>query len=199
MISVIMPLGQRQRHWTFWAARGTLYILASMLGGALLGAAMGSAGAGLRQVVPFATLAAGAAVLAAAYSLHEAGWLRLPQPERRWIVPNAWIVRRPLLGAAAFGIILGAGVFSFIPFTSFYLLLAWEILVAHPAAGALLGAAYGLARALPVITGGVITLRGGTVIPVHLGVLGAAPRLHRATGGLLLALAAVALTLPLLP
>jgi len=197
MISVIMPLGQRHRPSAFWLARGALYITAAGAGGALVGAVLGLAGALIRPVVPGLVLFAAITVLAVAYGLHEAGLWRLPHPERAWLVPNEWIVRRPLLGAAAFGMVLGAGVFTFIPFTSFYLLLAWEALTANPAAGALLGAAYGLARGLPVLTGALVPLRGGTVVALHLSVLRAGPRLHRATGGLLLVLA-VLLGIPFL-
>jgi hypothetical protein len=196
MISVIMPLGQRQRHWSFWLVRGAVYIAAATLAGAAVGALAGSAGSLLRAALPFGWLAGPVLVLAVAYGLHELGVWRLPQPERAWQVPNEWIVRRPLLGAAAFGLILGAGVFTFIPFTSFYLVLAWEALVADPVAGAWIGAAYGLARSLPVVSGALVTLRGGSIPAIHLNLLGARPQLHRTTGGFLL-LAALALLVPL--
>src|SRR5438105_11052008 len=115
MISVIMPLGQRHRHWTFWTLRGLLYTVAITAAGALVGALLGLAGAGLRGIMPFGAIALAVAVLAFAYALHEAGILRLPRPERAWQVPNEWAVRRPLLGAVAFGLVLGAGIFAFIP------------------------------------------------------------------------------------
>ena len=136
--------------------------------------------------MPLGALLVVAALLAAAYGLHEAGVWRLPHPERAWQVPNSWIMERPLLGAAAFGLILGAGVFTFIPFTSFYLLLIWELLAASPVAGAVLGGAYGLARALPVLAGAWTTARGAPIAPLHVRLLTAAPGLHRATSGLLL-------------
>jgi len=197
MISVIMPLGQRHRSPLFWVARGAIYLAATTAGGALLGALLGWLGAGLRGLVPFAALLVVAALLAAAYGLHEAGVWHLPHPERAWQVPNSWIMERPLLGAAAFGVILGAGVFTFIPFTSFYLLLIWELLTASPVAGALLGGAYGLARALPVLAGAWTTARGAPIAPLHVRLLTAAPGLHRATSGLLLVTAGL-LLVPLL-
>jgi hypothetical protein len=196
MISVIMPLGQRHRSPRFWITRGAIYLAATTAGGALLGALLGALGAGLRAVLPFAVLLVAAALLAAAYGLHEAGVWRLLHPERAWQVPNSWIIERPLLGAAAFGLILGAGIFTFIPFTSFYLLLTWELL-AGPAAGALLGGVYGLARALPVLAGAWTSVRGAPIAPLHVRILTAGPTLHRATSGLLLVSAGL-LLVPLL-
>ncbi len=192
MISVIMPLGQRQRSLAFWLLRGLLYIAASVLGGTLVGVSVSLLGGLIRPWLPGPLVILALALLAAAYGLHELGRWHLPHPERAWQVPNEWIVQRPLFGAIAFGLILGTGLFTFIPFTSFYLLLAWQALLAPPALGAALGAAYGLARALPVLVGGWITWRGRPVVTVHTRLMDAMPDLHRATGGLLL-LAAVVL------
>ena len=197
MISVIMPLGQRHRRWTFWVARGVLYIAASALSGALVGGLVAAIGGVAEHVLPAVVLFGLAGLLGLAYGLHELGIFHLPHPEHKWQVPNEWIARRPLFGAVAFGLTIGAGVFTFIPFTSFYVLLAWELALGNVWAGALLGAAYGLARGLPVITGGVVTGRGGSIVPVHLRILGATPGIHRATAGLLV-LSALALGLPLL-
>jgi len=195
MISVIMPLGQRQRSPIFWLARGAGYIVASTLAGGLVGAAVGWLGSVLRLVVPFPVLVVLVILVAIGYALHENGILHLPHPERQWQVPNKWAVRRPILGAIAFGLTIGAGIFTFIPFTSFYLLLAWELLLGNPLAGALLGATYGLARALPVITGAVITSRDEPIAPIHLVILNAATNIHRITAGVMVLLA-VALVIP---
>ncbi len=196
MISVIMLLGQKQRHWTFWLLRGVTYIVTMTASGALVGALAGGGGMLLRTLVPFPVLLGAVALLALAYALHEWGVLRLPHPERAWQVPNAWAVRRPILGAAAFGVVIGTGFLTYIPFTSYYLVLGWEILLGQPLAGALVGAAYGLARALPVILGARVTLQGGQMADLHLGIMQAGPRLHR-LAGLVLLITAAAAGLPL--
>ena len=198
MISVVMPLGQRNRSPAFWLLRGLLYIAASTVGGALMGALMGALGGLVRPWLPLPLAFGVLVIVALAYALHELRIWRLPHPERAWQVPNEWIVRRPLLGVVAFGLTLGTGLFTYIPFTSFYLLLAWEALLTSPTLGAALGAAYGLARALPVLVGGWVTWRGQPIVPVHTGLMGAQPTLHRVTGGLLLLTAAVLVALPLL-
>ncbi len=198
MISVVMPLGQRNRSPAFWLLRGLLYIVASSVGGMLVGGLVSALGGLVRPWLPLPLALGALVVVALAYALHELHIWRLPHPERAWQVPNEWIVRRPLLGVVAFGLTLGTGLFTYIPFTSFYLLLAWEALLTPPMQGAALGAVYGLARALPVLVGGWVTWRGQPIVPVHTGLMGAQPRLHRVTGGLLLLAAAALVALPLL-
>jgi hypothetical protein len=197
MISVIMPLGQRQRSPGFWLLRGLLYLLSITAAGAATGALVGALGGVVRAVVPWPALLVLVGVLALAYAGHEAGRWRLPQPQNAWQLPNEWIVRWPLLGSVIFGLVLGAGVFTFIPFTSFYLLLAWEALLGRADWGAALGAVYGLTRGLPVFLGAWTTRQGRPITPLHLRLIEATPRLHRLTAGGLV-LAAVALALPLL-
>lgn len=198
MISVVMPLGQRNHSPAFWLLRGLLYIVASTVGGALVGGLVSALGGLVRSWLPLPVALGVLVVVALAYALHELHVWRLPHPERAWQVPNEWIVRRPLLGVVAFGLTIGTGLFTYIPFTSFYLLLAWEALLTPPALGAALGAAYGLARALPVLVGGWITWRGRPMLPVHTRLMDAQRALHRVTGGLLLLAAAALIALPLL-
>ncbi|MDQ2805340.1 MAG: hypothetical protein M3Z04_00240 [Chloroflexota bacterium] len=173
--------------------------MASTGGGALVGAGVSALGGLVRPWLPLPVALGALVIVALAYALHELHLWRLPHPERAWQVPNAWIVRRPLLGVVAFGLTLGMGLFTYIPFTSFYLLLAWEALLTSPLLGAALGATYGLARALPVLVGGWVTWRGQPIVPLHTGLMGAQRALHRVTGGLLLLAAALLLVLPLLP
>ena len=113
---------------------------------------------------------------------------------RDFLACCTYLARR---GRRPFGLTIGAGVFTFIPFTSFYVLLAWELLLANPWAGALLGAAYGLARSLPVITGAVVTGRGRLIAPVHIVILEASANIHRITA-ILLVILAVGLGIPFL-
>ena len=67
-----------------------------------------------------------------------------------------------MLGNTLYGIVLGAGVFTFIPFASFYLLLLWEISAGAVSlqAALTLGAIYGFFRGLPAVMGGISVLRG---------------------------------------
>ncbi len=166
MIYVIVPLGQQAKDVRLWLARVVVYVLASALGGALLGLLLALLGKPLRllffgrEAIPVALLA----VTALLYALHEVGVLRLPAPQSNWQVPNSWGVNYPLVGTFFYGLALGAGVFTFIPFAGFYLLLGWELLAASLKVGLLLGALYGLVRGLPAMLGGIITFRNASLI-----------------------------------
>src|SRR4051794_24287336 len=123
MIFVIMPLGKAARQILAWLLQVALYILASTLGGALTGLLLAWLGSlvGLGS----AWLALPLALLALAYALRELGLLNLPMPNRAWQVPNTWLHRNRLGGSIAFGLVLGSGLFTFVEFSSFYVLLSW--------------------------------------------------------------------------
>ena len=129
------------------------------------------------------------AVFALLYALHEGLLLRLPQPERNWQVPNAWIMRWPILGTAMFGAVLGTGLLTFIPYSSYYVLLAWTAGTGSLVLATALGATYGLVRGLPSILGGLIILSGGHPLNLNTWLMERAPAWHRLSSGLLAGIA----------
>ena len=192
MIFVIVPLGKAAKEVLNWLVQVVVYIVASTVGGALVGLAMAALGSGVYLVVPGATAAwpvLVVGVLALLYGLHEAQLLRLPHPERAWQVPNAWIRRWPIRGTALFGLILGTGLFTFIPFTSYYVVLAWEAGTGSLLLGTALGAAYGLLRGLPALVGGTLMLLNKHPLDFNMWLIGHITAWHRTTGALLLAVA----------
>jgi hypothetical protein len=198
MIFVIVPLGKAASDVVNWLIRVLVYVAASTLGGALVGVLTGLLGTLLYTLVPGPTLAWPVVVLAVfalLYALHEAYVLRLPQPERHWQVPNAWVRRWPIFGTALFGLLLGTGLFTFIPFTSFYVLLAWEAGTGSLLLATALGATYGLVRGLPAILGGLFILRGGHPLDFNMWLMNSVPAIHRLSGALLGAVAGFLLVL----
>jgi hypothetical protein len=194
MIFVIVPLGKAAKDVLHWIVQVSVYVLASTAGGALVGLTLAALGSAVYTVVPGPTAAWPVlviALLALLYGLHEAQLLRLPQPERAWQVPNAWIRRWPIGGTALFGLILGTGLFTFIPFTNYYVVLAWEAGTGSLALGAALGAAYGLARGLPVLVGGTLLLLNKHPLDFNMWLIGHITAWHRASATLLLAVAGV--------
>jgi hypothetical protein len=188
MIFVIVPLGKAASDVRNWLIRVLVYVAASTLGGALVGVFTGLLGMLVYSLVPGPTLAWPVillAVFALLYALHEAYVLRLPQPERHWQVPNAWIRRWPVLGTALFGLLLGTGMLTFIPFTSYYVLLAWEAGTGSLLLATALGATYGLVRGLPAIIGGLILLRGGHPLDFNMWLMQSVPGIHRLSSALL--------------
>ena len=165
MIFVIVPLGKGTKEVTNWVIRIILYTLGSMVGATLFALLMGLVGQGLRALVPglsYAWVTALLGILAFVFALRELRIIKLPTLQIGWQVPASWMRPSRVLGTTLYGVVLGAGVFTFIPFTSFYLLLLWEV-----AAGAVslqaaltLGIIYGFFRGLPAVMGGVSVLRG---------------------------------------
>lgn len=192
MIFVIVPLGKAAKDVVDWIIRVVVYVLASTAGGALVGLALGLLSNAVYSVVPGPSAAWPVLVvglLALLYGLHEAQLMRLPHPERGWQVPNAWIRRSPIGGTALFGLILGTGLFTFIPFTNYYVVLAWEAGTGSLVLGTLLGATYGLLRGLPVLVGGTLMLLNKHPLDFNMWLIGHSTTWHRASAVLLLAVA----------
>jgi hypothetical protein len=192
MIFVIVPLGKAAKEVLHWLVQVGVYVVASTAGGALVGLALAALGSVVYQVVPGPTalwpvLIVG--LLALLYGLHEAQLVRLPHPERAWQVPNAWMRRWPIRGTALFGLILGTGLFTFIPFTSYYVVLAWEAGTGSLLLGTALGAAYGLLRGLPALVGGTLLLLNKHPLDFNMWLIGHMTAWHRTAGALLLGIA----------
>jgi hypothetical protein len=130
MIFVIVPLGEAAKDRLYWAVRAISYTLGAMVGASLLALLLGWVGQGIHALFP--GLQAGwviavLGVMALIFALNELEIIKLPNPERGWLVPKEWQRSSRLTGNTLYGIVLGAGIFTFIPFSGFYLLLMWEI------------------------------------------------------------------------
>jgi hypothetical protein len=129
----------------------TLHAAASVLGGGAFGASLGLIGGLLFGASPSrAALAAGG--VAAVYSLRESGLVKVPAPQSRRQVPNAWRWRyRPEVASALYGGALGVGVATPIAITSFYVLPIYALFSGSVFISALVLGAYGLGRAVPLV------------------------------------------------
>jgi len=195
MIFVIVPLGKTASDIRFWVVRAIVYIIGSTLGGlsvGLLVSALGGLLHGLFQNIIVAGLALG--MLALLYAAHEVGWLRMPAPQSNWQVPNSWGLEHPIGGTLLYGYTLGAGVFTFIPYASFYVLLGWYLLAGDIWIGILLGALYGLARGVFVLAGGLVEMRGRSLIQFNSWLLDRKWQLKLVNGAYLFFIAAFLLT-----
>ena len=165
MLTSITPLGERSRG-NRWAVTATAYAVGCCLGGATTGLLLGAVGAAL-PVLP-ALLLAGVACLAAAAADLSPG--RLPGGHRQ--VDEDWLARyRGWVYGAGFGYQLGLGVVTVVTSAATYAVLALVLLTQSAAAGLLVGAVFGLARALPALL-----LRG---VDSHTRIRAAAARLDR--------------------
>src|SRR3954451_6401742 len=154
MLASITPLGERGRGAS-WRRTVTAYVVASILGGAVMGALLGSIGALLHVSQAHWLLVVAGVVALAAAALDVTG--RLPTLHRQ--VDETWLVRyRDWVYGAGFGFQLGVGAFTIVTSASLYLNWLVELLLGRPALSAAVGAAFGLARALPLLgTGRLVT------------------------------------------
>jgi hypothetical protein len=148
MLTSISPLGERARGNRFWVTAAA-YATGSILGGTALGGALGAAGAPLvdavDDAVPFAVLAAAAIVGNALDSRRRLPTLRR-QVDERWLTTyRGWVY------GFGFGLQLGLGVVTIVTASTTYVALVAAFLTGSPIGGALVGASFGVARALPLL------------------------------------------------
>ncbi|MCU1428804.1 MAG: hypothetical protein JWL83_2804 [Actinomycetia bacterium] len=156
MLASISPFGERARAQR-WALTATAFIVASTLAGTALGAALGSLGA-LGALVAKTTLShhpvalALLACFAVAGLVFDArvGGVRVPGPARQ--VNENWLTTyRGWVYGAGFGAQLGAAFTTIVPSSITYVAFACCTLSGSIAAGCLIGATFGAARALPIL------------------------------------------------
>lgn len=150
MVGSILPVvyGARQRgeaataHW--------IHLVASVVAAGAFGAVLSTAGNLIGLDPPIGAGIAG--LVAAAYVLRALDVFRTPAPERSKQVPARWrVTLPPNLTAALYGGTLGVGVLTHIWALTMYPILIWILLATGPMEGAIVWAAYGLGRALPVM------------------------------------------------
>jgi MFS family permease len=160
MLASINPLGERARNQR-WGVTFAWYLVGTVAGGATLGAVAGLAGAGLHQLMQpapavVAALVVVACVAALAVDLHVAR-LRLPSVQRQ--VNENWLGKyRGWVYGLGFGYQLGLGVVTVVTTASVYLTIVLAFLIGSAWGGLTVGAAFGLARALPLLS--VVGVRG---------------------------------------
>lgn len=148
------------------------HVFAAGGGGALVAGMLAEAGTAARGLDPTTkssvVLACGLLTAALAIGLELRGRVR-PLPERRRQVPRGWLIwRRRWLTAAAFGFMLGAGVFTHLRHATMYALGAMVFLAPSIQAAVVVGAAYGANRGATVMYAWLVR-RFGSQITVGIG------------------------------
>lgn len=164
MILVILPLGKAANDVWYWILRVAMYIAGSMVGAMLLALLLGLAGQGLHLLLPGMGHEWTIAVLGIAslvFALKELNIIHIWTPQLMWQVPKKWQKNSYLFGHTAYGLFLGAGIFTFIPFASFFLMLCWEFLAGafDLRSAVMIGFVYGLIRGIPAVIGGAYMLK----------------------------------------
>ena len=155
MLGSITPLGERGRG-SRWGITVSAYIIGSAVGGAALGAALGWVGSTLDiSAGPRLAILGVAIAVGIAFDLHLGG-LRLPSTHRQ--VDETWRASyRGWVWGLSFGTQLALGVITVVTTAMVYVTWLAALLTGSAAAGALVGLAFGFARALPILS--VATVR----------------------------------------
>jgi len=129
-----------------------MYSIGSLAGAALTGGAAGVCGALLfSRFGSYRPLASDlAAFLCILYVLDELGFIRLPHPQSHKRVPASWRLGNHQRAAGSYGLALGIGVGTPIPFSAFYIAVVWCVLIGNPVVSALAFLGFGFGRALPL-------------------------------------------------
>ncbi len=160
MIMTIGSLVQETFERKCWLIAIGLYTIACLATSSLLGALLSSGGLLLRRLSDSSALytpafAGGSlliGILAVAYAISDAGFLRLPRPSVMEAVPVTWWRWwRPYGASLAYGAALGLGFTTRIEFGSFYILCLWCLLKGELLYGTLLMGTYGLVRAFVLL------------------------------------------------
>lgn len=155
MVGTIIPIvyGERldgKRMTVLW-----LYAIGTIAGAGSFGALLGTVGSSLGLERQFLETRAIALTLGAGHLMlahRDLGVIRFPLPQSRWQVPRAWLRMMPRpIAALAYGTALGVGVLTRINTSTFYAVLAWALLIGTPSLGAIVFAAFGLGRLMPVV------------------------------------------------
>jgi hypothetical protein len=147
MLASITPLGQRGRGAS-WTRTVTAYVVASVVGGAVMGAILGALG----SVLPGIDSTAAVVLVAALAVLAAVSDLRGQPPSLHRQVDEGWLTSyRDWVCGVGFGFQLGLGAVTIATSASLYLTWLLELLVASPVVSALVGAVFGIARALPIL------------------------------------------------
>jgi MFS family permease len=152
MLSSITPLGERSRGNRWWLTVSA-YVLGSVLGGALVGGALGALGLPLRWagVSPVAT-AVVAGLLALAALAFDVGGGRLPLPRYKRQVNEDWMtLYRGWVYGVGWGVQLGMGLTTIVTSAVVYLVFFLAFLTGSPLLGMLIGATFGTVRGLVVL------------------------------------------------
>lgn len=192
MLASITPLGERGRN-SRWSRTVGAYVLASLAGGALMGAVLGGLG---RLLLAGSSSSGRLLVVAIAAALGLAmdarlGGLRLPTVTRQ--VDENWLGRyRGWVYGGGFGLQLGLGVVTIVTTSTVYLAFLLALLGGSVTGGAVLGAAYGGVRAAPILAFHGVH-RPDQLRAAHRRLQAAGPAAARAAYLVLAATAAVAL------
>ena len=153
MLASINPLGERGRGTTFGRTL-TWYLIGSVAGGALVGAALGLLGSALYDLLePSRTaIALAVATVCVAGLLFDLGLAGARVPTLHRQVNENWLATyRGWVYGLGFGFQLGLGFATVMTTAAIFVMFALEVLTGTVLGGVAVGIAFGLGRTLPLV------------------------------------------------
>jgi cytochrome c biogenesis protein CcdA len=132
------------------------HIVGYIIGASVLGLLCGIIGRLTYKWLPFlnnmALIIFTASVIGLIMTYSEVLLGQCQRPQSTWQVPGAWRVKYPLsLMAFLYGVILGMGIFTRITSYSYYIILAYALLIGDLMNSTICMSIYGVGRGLPVM------------------------------------------------
>lgn len=151
MVSTISPVVYRNTIYKDckWVTSAGIYTIGSVIGATATGTFFGLVGV-LMSTVDLTISASVIFLVSLLYSLHELKIISLPYIERKKQVPLSWRSKfHPYISSGLYGFLLGMGIVTFIPTTSFHVLILTTVFSGSMGYSISLFAIFGITRTLP--------------------------------------------------
>ncbi len=149
MVETIGLAGDGGRRWTTIGACVT-FLVGALLGGVVTFGSLSVLGEAIHGAGGRLAYAVAAAIAVAAAAADARGMRIVPQIRRQ--LPQAWRWTMPLpLASALYGVLLGLGFTTFVLSFGVWALAGISVALGDPGAGVVIGAAFGIGRAIPVL------------------------------------------------
>jgi hypothetical protein len=125
-----------------------VYVVTSAFSGAMTGFILYSLFRLVTSIVNFSVMSSLFLVLAIIYFARDLINFPFPVVQRQWQIPPSWVSFSQPVNMGIWGMILGAGVFTYNPFPLFLLMYLYAGIYLSPVSGILIGLTFGLARSL---------------------------------------------------
>lgn len=151
-LSLLRPAGRYSLASVLrWTPTFIAHALGYALGALILGSALGLAGGVAFGAIPLEYAAAGLAVLAIAYGVHQLGFLKMPYPQRRAQVPHdaRFRFRSSVIGLL-YGYALGMNYLTYVQTPMLYIVTGAALMSGSVGSAIAIIALFNLGRCLPV-------------------------------------------------
>ncbi|MFE7064504.1 hypothetical protein ACFVAD_20425 [Sutcliffiella sp. NPDC057660] len=127
------------------------YFLASTISGSISGFLYTSMIFVVLSWIPFSIKGGIFSILLFVYTLDAFKLIKIKLPENKWQIPSEWFKGSTIQNMWVWGLILGAGMFTYMPYATFYILYIYIGLFMNPIYGFAFGFVYAFSRALPTV------------------------------------------------